>query len=407
MPDYRLAAERAARKYGISPRIFLAMIQQESGFNPNADSGQARGIAQFTPGTAKAYGVNTDDGLVTDDLEGGARYLRDNLKRTGGNYSQALSIYNSGRPNTYKDPNFAKGQTYNYVKKILASAGGQELSGRPASPTQRSSPTSRTVTTSRQVTDPSTTSFVPNTESAGAGLSDLIGASLSSQKQQQAPAMMLEAPSHSASRYVNAVLPQAMGAMAKPKLDVGAVIGALEAAPGVSGLERTPGETRTVTSSQGVDVAGVPVPVNAKAKGASAAVDFAKSRVGAYAETNGNNRGPQLDALQARFGFKGAAWCAMFTSVAVTRGGAPKSARTASVAQVREQVQSGQGGYQKGFKAPKAGDLMLFGNAHIGLVESVNRDGTVNLIDGNNSTGKVARRKVEAGRGEFARPKYR
>jgi hypothetical protein len=130
MPDYRKAAARAAQKYGVDPKIFLAMIQQESGFNPNARSGAgAQGIAQFMPGTAKGYGVNLNDGRVTDDLEGAARYIRDNLAKTGGNYHQALSIYNSGRPDAYKDPGFAGGQTYNYVRSILGAAGGERLQG--------------------------------------------------------------------------------------------------------------------------------------------------------------------------------------------------------------------------------------------------------------------------------------
>jgi soluble lytic murein transglycosylase-like protein len=82
VPNYRLAAERAARKYNVDPHVFKAMIQQESGFKPNARSGAgAQGIAQFMPGTAKGYGVNLHDGRVTDDLEGAARYLADNLKR--------------------------------------------------------------------------------------------------------------------------------------------------------------------------------------------------------------------------------------------------------------------------------------------------------------------------------------
>lgn len=116
MPNYKLAAARAAKKYGINQKVFLNMIQAESGFRPGVASGAgARGIAQFIPSTAKAYGVNLDDGLVTDDLEGAARYLRDNLKRTKGNYAQALSIYNSGSPTGYlRIP-----ETINYVNKIL------------------------------------------------------------------------------------------------------------------------------------------------------------------------------------------------------------------------------------------------------------------------------------------------
>jgi hypothetical protein len=123
MPDYKKATVRAARKYNVNPAILLALIQQESGFNPRAHSpAGAEGIAQFMPGTAPGYGVNLHDNRVTDDLEGAAKYIASNLRRTGGNYHQALSIYNSGRPDAYKDPHFAGGQTYNYVKTILANA---------------------------------------------------------------------------------------------------------------------------------------------------------------------------------------------------------------------------------------------------------------------------------------------
>lgn len=76
------------------------------------------------PATAKAYGVNLADGKAEDDIDGAARYMKDNLRRTGGNYKQALSIYNSGRPDAYKDPSFAGGQTTDYVRKIMRGVGG-------------------------------------------------------------------------------------------------------------------------------------------------------------------------------------------------------------------------------------------------------------------------------------------
>lgn len=150
VPNYELAARRAARKHGIDADIFVRQLKQESGLRPGQTSpANAQGIAQFIPPTAKAYGVDLHDGRVSDDLDGAARYMRDNLRRTGGSYAKALSIYNSGRPDAYKDPSFAKGETYNYVKKIL---GGQDpkasgsvvsSSGGKAAPSR-----SRTVTTS-------------------------------------------------------------------------------------------------------------------------------------------------------------------------------------------------------------------------------------------------------------------
>jgi hypothetical protein len=148
MPNYRLATERAARKYNVDPGILKALIQQESGFKEGVRSGAgAQDIAQFMPATAKAYGVTLGDGRVTDDLEGAAHYIADNLKKTGGNYHQALSIYNSGKADAYKDPNFAGGQTYNYVKTILANAGHEKNSSGSgsAAPPRRTSSTTTTT----------------------------------------------------------------------------------------------------------------------------------------------------------------------------------------------------------------------------------------------------------------------
>lgn len=116
MPDYRRVARAAAAKYGIDPAIFERQISQESGFRPDARSGAgALGIAQFMPATAKSYGVDPMDPMSA--LDGAARMDADNLKKYG-SYERMLSAYNSGRPDAYKNPNFAGGQTYNYVRSI-------------------------------------------------------------------------------------------------------------------------------------------------------------------------------------------------------------------------------------------------------------------------------------------------
>lgn len=110
-------AQAAAQKYGIDPNVFLRQINQESGFNPNArSSAGALGIAQFMPATARAMGVNPMD--PASALDGAARLMAQSLRKYG-SYESALSVYNSGRPDAYKDPNFAGGQTYNYVRSIL------------------------------------------------------------------------------------------------------------------------------------------------------------------------------------------------------------------------------------------------------------------------------------------------
>jgi hypothetical protein len=121
MADWVQEARRAATRYGVDPRIFVAQIRAESGGREGVSSGAgARDIAQFIPSTARQYGVTLGDGRISDDLDGAARLMRDSLKKTGGDYRAALSIYNSGRPDGYK----RFGETRAYVAKIMGAAGG-------------------------------------------------------------------------------------------------------------------------------------------------------------------------------------------------------------------------------------------------------------------------------------------
>lgn len=151
----RRLARRIAQQFKLDPDVFEAQINQESGFRAGAVSPKgASGIAQFIPSTAKAYGVNLGDGRIRDDLVGAAKYMRDNLERAGGDYRKALSIYNSGRPDGYK--RFS--ETSNYVRKIMAAAGGADeyRGGGDEKDTDReisSQSEPETVTETRQVTD--------------------------------------------------------------------------------------------------------------------------------------------------------------------------------------------------------------------------------------------------------------
>ena len=82
-------AELAA-KYDISPMLIEALVWQESRWNENAVSPVgARGLAQLMPGTARQLGVNPHDPHA--NLEGGARYLREQLDRFGGDVEKALA----------------------------------------------------------------------------------------------------------------------------------------------------------------------------------------------------------------------------------------------------------------------------------------------------------------------------
>lgn len=132
MTDYRQLARATASRYGVDPDIFERQIQQESGFNPGAVSGAgARGLGQLMPGTAKELGVNPDD--PKQNLDGAARYMRQQLDRFGGDYAKALAAYNAGPGNVEKYggiPPFR--ETQDYVAKIKGGGQAPKPSATPA-----------------------------------------------------------------------------------------------------------------------------------------------------------------------------------------------------------------------------------------------------------------------------------
>jgi hypothetical protein len=140
----------AAAKYGIPPALFRALVKQESGGNQGAVSpAGAIGETQLMPGTARALGVNPYN--RAQNLEGGAKYLRQQLDHFGGNVSKALAAYNAG-PGAVERyhgvPPFPETQAY--VKAIEAAAGGGGATTMPRAPrtsAPSSSVTTRTVTT--------------------------------------------------------------------------------------------------------------------------------------------------------------------------------------------------------------------------------------------------------------------
>ena len=92
---YRARVADLAARYDLSPALIEALVWQESRWRPGAvSSAGARGLAQLMPGTAQQMGVNPDD--PDANLEGGARYLRIQLNRFGGDLEKALAAYNAG-----------------------------------------------------------------------------------------------------------------------------------------------------------------------------------------------------------------------------------------------------------------------------------------------------------------------
>ncbi len=88
------AVTEAADRHGLDPRLLAALVWSESGFRADAVShAGAIGLAQLMPGTAAGLGVDPHD--PAQNLDGGARYLRQMLDRFG-DTSLALAAYNAG-----------------------------------------------------------------------------------------------------------------------------------------------------------------------------------------------------------------------------------------------------------------------------------------------------------------------
>jgi hypothetical protein len=86
----------AAVRHGVPESLVAAVISVESEFNPRAVSHRgALGLMQLMPTTAALLGVrNAFD--PRENVDGGARHLRDLLDRFANDVSLALAAYNAG-----------------------------------------------------------------------------------------------------------------------------------------------------------------------------------------------------------------------------------------------------------------------------------------------------------------------
>jgi soluble lytic murein transglycosylase-like protein len=125
----------AAQKYGLDPALLKALIRQESNFDPNAQSpAGAQGLTQLMPGTAAALGV-TNPLDPAQAIDGGAKYLSQQLKTFDGDVRKALAAYNAGPGAVQRYggvPPYA--ETQNYVRAVLGFA--EEYRGQSPIPTQ-------------------------------------------------------------------------------------------------------------------------------------------------------------------------------------------------------------------------------------------------------------------------------
>jgi soluble lytic murein transglycosylase-like protein len=112
--------DEAARAQSVEAKLLRAVIEQESAYRPCAVSSKgAKGLMQLMPDTAGELGVK-DPFNPMENIEGGAKYLRQLLDKYKGDVSQALGAYNAG-PTAVDQaggvPNIR--ETRDYVKAIL------------------------------------------------------------------------------------------------------------------------------------------------------------------------------------------------------------------------------------------------------------------------------------------------
>jgi len=132
-------------------------------------------------------------------------------------------------------------------------------------------------------------------------------------------------------------------------------------------------------------------------------VAAARTQVGQAEFPPGSNDSPRI--AEYRGAVQGAVvgpWCADFASWCAAQAGVPlgdNGEGFQSVGALWEWAEGSGRAIPAGDGTPRAGDLIVWGSEHVGIVESVDPDGTIHTIEGNSSD-QVAQRTYEPGAGD-------
>ena len=150
-------------------------------------------------------------------------------------------------------------------------------------------------------------------------------------------------------------------------------------------------------SASAASLTGTPAPASTAGQ---AIVNLVRNEIGVAEQPPGSNDSPRIAQFrQATAGSGVGPWCAYFTSWAAREAGVPIGDNGQGFGRVDDvyawaqktgkAIPNGEG------VTPQPGDLIVW-DEHIGVVESVGADGTINTIEGNSSD-KVSQRSYAPG----------
>jgi hypothetical protein len=119
--EFETIISSCSLQYGVDKSLVKAVIQAESGYNPNALSRKgAAGLMQLMPKTAQDLKVaNSFD--PSENIRGGVRYLKFLLDTFKGDVPLALAAYNAGLSKVARYGGIPPyEETRNYVGKVLS-----------------------------------------------------------------------------------------------------------------------------------------------------------------------------------------------------------------------------------------------------------------------------------------------
>jgi transglycosylase-like protein with SLT domain len=131
--EFAPIVQAACDRYNVDPDLVNAVIQVESAYNKRAVShAGAIGLMQLMPATASRFGVKK----ITDpeeNVHGGVQYLKFLLDLFNNDLKLAVAAYNAGEGAVKKYQGVPKyTETQNYVKRVLAIYGKDNLPGETA-----------------------------------------------------------------------------------------------------------------------------------------------------------------------------------------------------------------------------------------------------------------------------------